>query len=224
MQKLLTITVIAAVMLAIGIPAKANFTVHYVGNPVWGTNDTGDMAAAQSQIFADVSALGGTQVLFDFRNNGPVACSLTDIYFRDGNIIQFNYLIDRDENGGDLGVDFSEGATPPEPPQGGGGWTSFFTTDSDPQPGGVMLNGVNNGDPTGEVLGIVFDLSGGQTINDLEDAFKTHDVETAIHVQGFLPQGSEWLVNNGVIPAPGAVLLAGIGVGLVGFLRRRRAL
>lgn len=198
--------------------AHANITVHFVSNSVWGTNDADAMAVAESQIYADVSAIGSTQALFEFHNDGPAVSSLTDIYFRDGTIIHFNHIIDSDENGGDPGVDFSAGASPPNPPQGDGGWTSFFTTDSDAGQGGVFLHGVNNGDPTGEVLGIVFDLLGGQNLNDVENAFKNHNLEIAIHVQGFEGDDSEWLTNNGTIPAPGAILLGGIGVCLVGWL------
>jgi hypothetical protein len=208
--------------------AFANITIHFVRNAAWGINNLSDMSTAEAQIFADVSALGDTQVLFQFHNDGPGNSSLTDIYFRDGTIISFNSLIDADENGGDPGVDFSEGANPPNPPQGGGGWTSFFTTDSDSGPGGVLAHGVNNGDPSGEVLGIVFDLLGGQNLADVESALENRNLEVAIHVQGLGLEcnGSEWLVNNGngVIPAPCAIALGSIGIGLVGWLRRRRTL
>ena len=45
-----------------------------------------------------------------------------------------------------------------------------------------------------------------------------------LHVQGFESGGSQSFVNNGIIPAPGAILLGGIGVGLVGWLRKHRIL
>jgi len=203
------------------MPVQANLTVHFVSNAVWGTNDAGDMAIAEAQIFADVSALGGTQALFEFHNDGSGQSVVKSIHFRDGVLIAFNSLIDRD-NSGDPNVDFDPGASE-SPPQGGGGWTSFFATDANSPP---PTWGVNNGSPTGDELGIVFDILGGQTIADVESALENHNLEIAIHVIAFESEGSEWLSNNGngVIPAPGAVLLGSIGVCLVGWLRRRRTL
>lgn len=213
--------ILIAVVLATVTAAQANVTVHFVRNPTWGINNTGDMAIAEAQIFAEVSALGGTQVLFEFHNDGAGTCVVESIYFRDGGLIAFGSLIDRDVIGGDLHVDFEPGATPGNPP----GWTgtsaSFFATDADsPAP----TWGINNGTPTGDTLGIVFNLLGGQKLADVETALEDHNLEIAMHVVAFESGGSEWLANNGYIPAPGAILLGGIGVGLVGWLRRRRML
>ncbi len=219
--------VCALLLVALTTPAIANVTVNFVANPIWGTNNSGNMAIAESQIFAEVSAVGSNQVQFVFHNDGPDMSSLTEIYFRGDAIVHFNYLIDADENGGDQGVDFSPSANPPEPPQGGGGWTSFFTTDADAGSGGQMQHGVNNGNQTGEKLGIIFDLLGNYTLTDVEDALRDHSLEIAIHVTAIGEnEGSEWLRNNGnhTIPAPGAILLGGIGVSIVGWIKRRRIL
>jgi hypothetical protein len=208
-------------LVAVCQTAKANYTVNFVRNATWGTNNNSDMTIAETQIFADLSAVGSTQVLFEFHNNGPGTSVVANIYFRDGGYIAFDSLRDRD-NGYNQNVDFELGSSPSNPPQGGGGWNSFFATDADnPKP----TWGINNGNPTGDVLGIVFNLVNGQNLAGVETALQNRDLEIAMHVIAFESGGSEWLINNGtVIPAPGAILLGSIGVALVGWLRRRRTL
>ena len=226
MKDLRTQIFLVAVMLVLGAfctDARANLTLGF--NNIT-ANNIGDAAIGEAKLSVDIIDIGGDQVKFVFHNDGPGTSSITDIYFRDGSVLFFDSLIDFDDGvGGDAGVDFSPGASPPELPGASQAWkdAQFFATDSDTP--NVYLKGVNNGNPTGEWLGVVFDINTPDfSYADVESQFLSHDMEIGLHVQGFVSEGSESFINNGIIPAPGAILLGGIGVGLVGWLRRRRTL
>ncbi len=183
-------------------------------------NSSHNTSIAEAQLFVEVTSVGAHQVKFRFFNTGPRSSSITDIYFDDGTLLGIAYLIDADENGGMAGVDFSQGAWPGNLPGANLANPDFqvtagFLADSDPP---VRPNGVG----PGQELGIVFNLQSGGTLADVIRELATGELRIGIHVQGFYKHGSESLINAQPIPAPGALALASMGMGMLGLWKRRK--
>lgn len=177
-------------------------------------NAAADCATGEAQLSVNVTDPGSNQVLFHFKNSGPNASSITDVYFDDGTLLGLSLIT----NG--PSVSFSQYASPPNLPGANNVSPPFqvtagFLADSNPP---VQPNGVN----PGEWLKIYFDLQAGKNFNDVITDLTDGSLRVGIHVQGFAYGGSESFVNNPV-PIPAAVWLFGSGLlGLVAFARRKR--
>jgi hypothetical protein len=219
-MKKVTILAVTLVFVLFFTRAEAAPTYSFVNIT---NNNVGDAAIGEAQLFVELFDVGSDQVNFYFTNIGPADSSITDVYFDDGSLLDIASI-----DNSDSGVQFSQDADPPDLPGGNTvippfATTTDFSADSDPP---VPSNGVN----PGEYLGIIFDLQPGAVFADVIGDLASGELRIGIHVQGFASGGSESFINNGivdgngVIPAPGALVLCSIGAGCLGWLRRRRTL
>lgn len=178
-------------------------------------NNATNAIIGESQLSMEVLDVGQNQVQFIFYNIGYDPSSIADVYFDDGSLLGIASIQDG------LGVAFSQYASPSNLPGANNITPPFiatagFTADSDPP---VQWNGVN----PGEQLGITFDLKGAQVYSDVLSELASGDLRVGLHVQGFANGGSESFVNSSPtpVPAPGALLLGSLGIGLIQRIRRR---
>lgn len=171
------------------------------------SNSAGDVAIGESQLSMEVSdggLIGGVNTaLFTFRNAGPAASSITQIYFDDGSLLSLGSIVEGP------GTDFKVAKPQPGVLPGGNAIdfnaTKGFTVEPVPptQPNGVNPN---------EFVTLGFTLQNGKTFADTICALNlgltspTKDLagglRVGIHVQGFASRGSESFVNSKVAATP----------------------
>src|SRR5688572_29009692 len=143
-------------------------------------NNTTNCATGEAQLSVDVTDAGGGATTFLFSNSGPLASSITDIYFdwlnpgaalSGGSITNYT------------GVSFSWGASPGDLPAGNNATPDFNANIGADSDAPVSQNGVN----PGEFVGFTFATSFASVLSSLTSG----DLRIGIHVQAFANDGSE---------------------------------
>lgn len=176
-------------------------------------------ADGEANLKVDVIDLGGTQVRFNFTNNS--SSSLADVHFDDGALLGIASITSS------AGVSFSQGASPPNLPGGNLVSPTFVTTAGFLADSNAPVS--HNGVSMGEWLAIDFTLKAGQSYNSVINALAlpNHggdgDLRIGLHVQAYPGNAGESFINiASPIPEPETYALFMAGLGLLGFMGRRR--
>jgi len=166
-----------------------------------------------SQLSVDVTGAGST-VFFTFYNNVGIQSSIDDVYFDNSlGLIALPMVIT--ESG--AGVDFVTPATPGALP--GQNDAGFVTTANfSATRTGAAANGVNASD---EWLKLEFGTTVGNTFDGVIAAMNAGTFRVGLHVQQLSDGQSEGYVST-PIPEPEIYAMLGAGLGLMGWVARRR--
>ncbi len=174
------------------------------------------------------------QVLFTFSNAGPLASSITDVYFEDGSLLLLAEIQDDPLNALNP-VDFDQPTSPGNLPGAGTLVPAFdatdaFTVDSESP---VLANGVG----PGESLGLLYTLQYSKDFDDVIEAIELgftnpdpgptprNSLRIALHVQGIDGLTDDDSDSFILTPEPGSLLLGSIGIGMViARFRKRKTL
>lgn len=173
----------------------------------------------------EVDDIGSGQVNFIFRNSGPAASSITQIYFDDhySSVLDSIAAIDNSHPG----VHFTTGATPGNLP--GGNSVSPAFAASAGLSAGAAVPPPHNGVGPGEWVGIAVNLStlpNPKSYADVLDGLSSGTFRIGLHVQAFANGQSESFITTPtpVIPAPASVVLTTAGLAVIRLLRNRQVL
>jgi hypothetical protein len=203
---------IAVVCASIATPAMADMYGFYCITDKASAVD----AAAASQLSVNITQVAAdpTKVAFTFKNDVGTPCSITDIYFYDGVLVNFKSVSIDQSDGVYYPADgeASPGHLPDYDPKLG----VLYSTDSTKPATGVNV--------LGEWITLTYTLQNGVSFDGVLDGLEDGTIVIGVHVTAFADGGSaSFLATPSVVPIPGAVLLGMLGLGTAGLRLRRTA-
>ncbi len=161
-------------------------------------NDPHDAAIGEAQFGLNISEYASGQVLFEYANQGPEPCTLTQIYLEKGMPLELNSIW----NNPGL-VQFTADPKLQDLP-GGKSLDPNFLADKLLSAGADAPSphlGVN----PGESLAMLYDLDEDTSYETFLQQLKDQYLRVGIHVQAFESGGSESYI---AVPEPGMLILA----------------
>ena len=175
-------------------------------------NEPGNFDLITPQLFMYVYN-GASSAKFRFENEGPIASSITNVFFDDGTLIGSTLSI---VNG--PGVIFAEGVPPNDLP-GGNSAPYYFDADREFNTGATSPPPANGVEPPDEWVLLEFELVGG-SLSDVLAELENETLRVGIHVQGIGGAENSESYINVPIPEPASMTL--LGMGALALLRYRR--
>ncbi|MEX2016022.1 MAG: hypothetical protein WD873_05240 [Candidatus Hydrogenedentales bacterium] len=199
---------IAASLAALLVAKQASAAADLTLNADLITSNSALGPQIESQLSVEVMDVG-TGAQFTFINAGPLASSITDVYWGGPGPSPLNFSMVT------LPTNWTAGAAPPGLP-GANTFAVLYSADSDSpvQPNGVQVN---------ESIVFTIAYASGSNLASLINALNGGQLQVGFHVQGLSDGESEsYLTTPGeMVPVPAPLGLAAVGFALVALRRRK---